>query len=116
MDAETYKWHHDTHYAGYVSKRNEIENELKAVDRAKANANYSVFRSLKLEETWNGNGMVLHEVYWDTMGGDGKYDESMEVIKKINEDFGSFAKWKEDFIAACKVGRGWAVLSMDTAH
>ena len=25
MDEETYKWHHDTHYAGYVGKRNEIE-------------------------------------------------------------------------------------------
>ena len=26
MDEETYKWHHDTHYAGYVNKRNEIED------------------------------------------------------------------------------------------
>lgn len=113
MDAETYKWHHDAHYAGYVNKRNEIENELKAVDKSKANANYSAFRSLKLEETWNGNGMLLHEIYWDTMGGDGKYDDGMEVIKRINEDFGSFAKWREDFVATCKVGRGWAVLSID---
>ena len=113
MDAETYKWHHDTHYAGYVNKRNEIENELKVVDKSKANANYSVFRSLKLEETWNGNGMVLHEVYWDTMGGDGKYDESMEVIKRIKEDFGSFDNWKEGFIATGKVSRGWAVFSVD---
>ena len=95
MDAETYKWHHDTHYAGYVNKRNEIETELKVVDKSKANANYSVFRSLKLEETWNGNGMVLHEVYWDTMGGDGKYDQSMNVIKKINEDFGSLTSGRK---------------------
>ncbi len=113
MDEETYKWHHDTHYAGYVNKRNEIESELKLVDKSKANANYSLFRSLKLEETWNGNGMVLHEVYWDTMGGDGKYDESMEVIKKINEDFGSFDKWKEGFIATGKASRGWVVFSVD---
>jgi Fe-Mn family superoxide dismutase len=83
------------------------------VDKSKANANYSVFRSLKLEETWNGNGMVLHEVYWDTMGGDGKYDESMEVIKRIKEDFGSFDNWKEGFIATGKVSRGWAVFSVD---
>src|SRR5271169_2802006 len=83
MDEETYKWHHDTHYAGYVNKRNEIEKELDTVDRSKANANYSLFRSLKVEETWNGNGMILHEVYWDTMGGDGKYIDSMSIIKKI---------------------------------
>ena len=114
MDEETYKWHHDTHYAGYVNKRNEIEKELKTVDRTKANQNYSTFRSLKVEETWNGNGSILHEVYWHTMGGDGKYTDSMSVIKKINEDFGSFQAWKDDFIATGKVGRGWVVLVEDT--
>lgn len=113
MDEETYKWHHDTHYAGYVNKRNEIEKELNTVDKSKANANYSTFRSLKQEETWNGNGMILHEVYWDTMGGDGKADSNLEVIKKINSDYGSFDKWKEDFIATGKVGRGWVVFSLD---
>lgn len=113
MDEETYKWHHDTHYAGYVNKRNEIEKELTTVDRTKANQNYSTFRSLKLEETWNGNGSILHEVYWATMGGDGKYNDSMGIIKKINEDFGSFQAWKDDFIATGKVGRGWVVLVED---
>ena len=58
------------------------------MDRSKANVNYSTYRALKLEETWNGNGMVLHEVYWDTMGGDGKPTDKLEVIKKIKEDFG----------------------------
>jgi Fe-Mn family superoxide dismutase len=114
MDAETYDWHSTKHYAGYVTKRNEIEKALAGADRSGANANYSAYRALKLEETWNANGMVLHEVYWDTMGGNGKYDSSMEIIKRISEDFGSVDKWKEDFIAAGKSGRGWAVLSLDT--
>lgn len=114
MDKETYDWHSTKHYAGYVNKRNEIEKELSGVDRSKANVNYSSYRELKLEETWNGNGMVLHEVYWDTMGGDGKYDENMEIIKKIKSDFGSFDAWKDDFMAAGKSGRGWVVLSLDT--
>ena len=113
MDEDTYKWHHDTHYAGYVNKRNEIEAELSKVDRSKANANYSAFRSLKLEETWNGDGMILHEMYWDTLGGDGKYDQGMEVIKRIAEDFGSFQAWKDDIAAAAKSGRGWAALCVD---
>jgi Fe-Mn family superoxide dismutase len=113
MDEETYKWHHDTHYAGYVSKRNEIEAELSKADRSKANANYSSFRSLKLEETWNGDGAVLHELYWQTIGGDGKYDEGMSIIKKIGDDFGSFNAWKDDMVATAKVARGWAALCID---
>lgn len=113
MDKETYDWHSTKHYAGYVTKRNEIEKELNSVDRAKANANYSAFRELKMEETWNGNGQILHEVYWDTMGGDGKANDSLDVVKKIKEDFGSVDAWKADFIATGKSGRGWVVLSLD---
>ncbi|MDE1856596.1 MAG: superoxide dismutase [Candidatus Micrarchaeota archaeon] len=113
MDEETYKWHHDTHYAGYVNKRNEVEVALQTVDRTKANMNYSAFRSLKSEETWNANGQILHEAYWDTMGGDGKYEDGMEIIRKINEDFGSVQAWIDDFVATGKTGKGWAVLSLD---
>jgi superoxide dismutase, Fe-Mn family len=114
MDKETYDWHSTKHYAGYVTKRNEIEKELNSVDRSKANVNYSAFRALKLEETWNGNGQLLHEVYWATMGGDGKYDDSFEIVKKIKEDFGSVDAWKADFIATGKSGRGWVVFSLDS--
>ena len=113
MDGETYKWHHDVHYAGYVNKRNEIEAELQIVDKSKSNANYSLFRELKLEETWNANGAVLHELYWSCIGANSSPDENLAIIKKINNDFGSFEKWKEDFIAAGKCARGWAVLSID---
>ena len=113
MDQETYKWHHDTHYAGYVNKRNEIEKELSNVDLSKANVNYSQVRSLKLEETWNANGQILHEVYWATMGGDGSIDESLPIIKKLKEDFGSIENFKSEFTAVGTSGRGWAVLVYD---
>ena len=52
------------------------------MDKSKANVNYRAYRAFKLEETWNGNGMILHEVYWDTMGGDGKYDDRLGCDKK----------------------------------
>ena len=113
MDEATYKWHHDTHYAGYVSKRNEIEAALMATDLGKANANYSVYRELKLEETWNAAGAILHELYWGAMGGDGKPGENLEIVKKMTEDFGSFDAWKADFVACGKASRGWAVLNVD---
>ena len=115
MDEATYKWHHDTHYAGYVNKRNEIEAALKAADLSKANANYSAYRELKLEETWNADGAILHELYWGAMGGDGKPAEGLEVVRKMAEDFGSFDAWKADFIACGKVSRGWAVLNADVS-
>src|SRR5687768_13714074 len=59
--------HHDKLYAGYVAKRNEIEEALKTADRSKANHNYSEFRALKLEEVFNADGQILHELYFDCM-------------------------------------------------
>lgn len=113
ISEEVVRWHHDIHQAGYVNKLNEIHEKLKTVDRKSANANYSDYRSLKIEESFNACGVILHEIYWEALGGDGKFDKNLEVSKKILSDFGSFEAWKEDFIACCKSARGWAVLAYD---
>lgn len=107
------KWHHDTHYVGYVKKRNEIEEKLEGIDRAAANANYSEYGELKRRESFNASGMILHELYWDVLGGDGKTDPTLAVSKKLTEDFGSPERWQEDFIACAKASLGWAILCYD---
>lgn len=107
------KWHHDTHYAGYVNKRNEIEIGLEKTDKSKANANYSEFGEMKRREAFNAAGQILHEMYWNTLGGNGIAEESLAIAKKIKSDFGSFEKWKEDFIASTKISLGWTVLCLD---
>jgi Fe-Mn family superoxide dismutase len=105
------EWHHDKHYAGYVNKRNEVEKELGKADRSAANANWSLYGELKRRETFNANGQVLHEVYYDIMGGNGEVAGT--VAEKLAKDFGSVDAWREDFVAAAKVGLGWAVLAWD---
>lgn len=107
------KWHHDTHYAGYVNKRNEIEVSLETSDRSKANANYSLYGELKRRETFNASGQILHEVYWGMMGGKGEMDANSGIAGKLISDFGSIEKWKEDFIACSKASLGWAILCFD---
>ena len=41
---------------------NSIWEKMQTVDRSKANQNYSEFRELKLEETFNYDGSLLHEL------------------------------------------------------
>lgn len=113
VSEEVVRWHHDIHQAGYVNKRNEIEEKLKLSDKKSANVNYSDYRSLKIEESFNASGMILHEIYWQVLGGDGKIDKNLEVVKNIVKDFASLELWKEDFIANLKSARGWAVLAYD---
>ena len=105
------KEHHDVLYAGYVNKINEIREKLKTAEKASANATYSDFRALKLEEGFALNGVKLHEVYFDNLGGDGK--PKGPILDLINEDFGSYESWKEDLIACGMAARGWVVLVYD---
>lgn len=118
VSPETTDWHYNTHHKGYVVKRNEIEKRLSdggEALRAGANANYSEFGELKRRETFNANGMILHDIYWENLGGDGKAENAKELKKKIEADFGSFEQWKSDFIATSLAAKnsGWAVLAID---
>ena len=106
--------HHDVLYAGYVKKRNEIQEKLKTVDRGAANATYSELGELKREETFASNGIKLHEGYFDNMAlpvDDGA--PSGKLRELIERDFGSYEKWKEDFKALGLAARGWVVLAYD---
>ena len=107
------KWHHDKHYAGYVNKRNEIEEKLLKADKSLAHANYSEFGELKRRETFNAAGQILHEIYYDIMGGDGAADNNLSVVQQIIKDFGSVENWRNDFVASGKTALGWAILCFD---
>ncbi|MCL4478782.1 MAG: superoxide dismutase [Deltaproteobacteria bacterium] len=107
------EYHFETHYKGYVNKYNEVSEKLDTVDRTKANQNFSDYRALKVEESFNYMGAVLHELYFENLK-DGKGGEpGAELKTKISENFGSFDKFKEDFKACGIALRGWAVLVYD---
>lgn len=103
--------HHDKLYVGYVNKRNEILEKLGTVDRTQANATFSEYGELKREESFATNGQYLHEYYFSMLGGEGQ--QGGELVKAIEEEFGSFEKWLTDFKAAGMVARGWVVLAFD---
>jgi Fe-Mn family superoxide dismutase len=109
---KTLSIHHDKLYAGYVNKRNEIEEKLSKVDRTAANATYSEYGELKREESFAAGGMYLHEYYFSVLGGDGS--AKGEIIQAIEKEFGSYENWLADFKAAGMVARGWVVLAYDT--
>lgn len=113
LTKEVVTWHHDKHHAGYVNKRNEIEEKLKTYDKAGANANWSDFGELKRRETFNASGQILHEIYWENLGGNGQWDANSPIAKKITADFGSLDAWKADFKATSTASLGWAILCFD---
>lgn len=111
ISQKTVEIHRDKLYAGYVAKRNEVEEKQKAADKPSSNQTYSEWRGLKEGETFAANGMVLHEYYFGILGGDGK--PSGEVLSEIEKTWGSYDGWVEDFTACGMSARGWAVLAYD---
>jgi len=106
-------YHFETHYKGYVNKINEIWERQQTADRSKANQNYSDYRELKVEESFNWMGVVLHELYFENIKDGQGTKPGIKLSKMIEESFGSLDRWKEDFKACGMALRGWAVLVYD---
>ena len=118
ISPETSDWHYNKHHKGYVAALNTIEGGLATADRSKANGNYSEIGELKRRQTWNHAGALLHDIYWQVMGGDGDPAKGPDVLAAINKEFGSFEKWKEDFKATAFSAKlsGWGLLVYDALY
>jgi len=71
-----------------------------------------VVNGLKREELIATNSMILHECYFDGLGGDGQLS-SGGLYDRLAQDFGSLERWRAEFIAMGKAlggGSGWVLL------
>lgn len=118
VSPETSDWHYNKHHKGYVAALNTIEKGLETADRTGANGNYSEIGELKRRLTWNHSGALLHDIYWDVLGGDGDPSKGPDVLAAIEKEFGSFEKWKEDFKATAFSAKlsGWGLLVFDSLY
>ncbi len=118
VSPETSDWHYNTHHKGYVTFLNKIEAALPAADKSAANGNWSEFGELKRRQTWNHAGTVLHDVYWEVLGGDGNVEAGPEIKAAIEAEFGSVDAWKADFKATAVAAKlsGWGVLCIDKLY
>lgn len=114
ISQKTIDIHHGKLYKGYVDKTNEISEklgELRKSGKVEGNQVYSELRGLKLGETFARNGAYLHENYFAILGGDG--NPKGEILKAIEDKWGSFEEFKSYFSACGMAARGWAILAWD---
>ena len=108
---------HDEHlklWQGYANKTNEIRKALSELtpDPSKANQVYSQLRALKADYSFAYEGYINHNIYFDTIGGEGG-PATGKVAQLIEEAYGDFETWAMDFKATGIAGRGWAFLGYD---
>ena len=102
--------HYENNYVGAVKRLNAIGVQLAELDFAKA-PNFMV-NGLKREELIAANSMILHEIYFDGLGGGA--GASGALAQAIARDFGSLERWRAEFVAMGKAeggGSGWVILS-----
>jgi Fe-Mn family superoxide dismutase len=102
--------HHQNNYGGAVKRLNAIRKDLAAMPFATAPG--FQLNGLKREELIATNSMLLHELYFASLGGDGV---TMEPAAKLmlEASFGSVERWREEFTAMGKAlggGSGWVLL------
>ncbi len=114
IDAQTMEIHYTKHHRAYY------DNFVKAAGEAKID-------NLPLEDIFsrvsiyssairnNGGGYYNHMLFWKVMGPNAGGQPEGELLKAIEETFGSFDKFKADFETAAKTqfGSGWAWLAVD---
>jgi Fe-Mn family superoxide dismutase len=102
--------HYENNYGGALRRLNAITGQLEALDYATAPP-YLV-NSLKREELVALNSTLLHELYFASMGGEGKVTPAMAAA--LERDFGSVQRWRTEFSAmgyALGGGSGWVLLT-----
>jgi Fe-Mn family superoxide dismutase len=97
-------------YQGYVKNTNTLLEKLETLSSDKKSDAQS-YAEFKRRFGWEMNGALLHELYFENLGGVARIDPESALQKKIVAQFGSFDRWKEDFIATGMMrGIGWAIL------
>jgi Fe-Mn family superoxide dismutase len=102
--------HYENNYGGALRRLNAITAQLDALDFAKA-PGFTV-NGLKREELVALNSVVLHELYFAGIGGDGRDPGAFGEV--IARDFGSFDRWRAEFAAMGRAlggGSGWVLLT-----
>lgn len=111
IDTKTMEIHHGKHHNAYVTNLNAAlagtENEGKSLEELVANVSkYSpAVRN-------NGGGHWNHSFFWQIIGPNAGGEPTGKVADAINEAFGSYDKFKEEFTKAAttRFGSGWAWL------
>jgi len=111
IDALTMEIHHDKHHAAYTNNLNAAIQgsslEGKSIEEILTNIS-----SKSIAVRNNGGGFYNHNLFWEVMAPGGDKQPDGDLLKAINNSFGSYQNFKEAFTKAAltRFGSGWAWL------
>ncbi|PRO65141.1 superoxide dismutase [Alkalicoccus urumqiensis] len=116
IDEDTMKIHHGKHHNTYVTKLNDAleghsDLQNKDIEELLSDLN-ALPENVRGPVRNNGGGHYNHTMFWQLMSPDGGGAPSGDLASAIDQEFGSFDKFKEEFknAALTRFGSGWAWL------
>jgi Fe-Mn family superoxide dismutase len=118
IDEETMHLHHEKHHNTYITNLNSALEQYPDVDPGDINellANLNnVPEDIRRAVRNNGGGHANHAMFWQIMSPNGGGEPVGDLADAINQSFGSFESFKEQWAAAAApgaiFGSGWAWL------
>ena len=112
ISAQIMELHHSKHHQTYV---NGVNTALEQQAEARDKGDFAAAAKASKDLSFNLGGHVNHSIFWNNMSPDGGDKPVGELAAAIDDAFGSFDKFREQFTTAATTiqGSGWAVLYYD---
>jgi len=111
ISARLIESHYENDYGSAVRRLNSISDEIAALDPSETPP--AAIHRLKRDELELLNSTLLHELYFASLGGDGRAIPT-SMADALSSDFGSVDRWRNEFAAMASAlagGSGWVLLS-----
>lgn len=111
IDAQTMEIHHTKHHNTYVTKLNDAVAGTE-LDGKSLEEIFPKMSTLPTAVRNNGGGHWNHSLFWQLMSPNGGGQPTGELASAIDQAFGSFENFREQFTQAAlgRFGSGWAWL------
>ncbi|MEH2335627.1 superoxide dismutase [Nostoc sp.] len=116
MKAETFEYHYGKHHKAYVDNLNKLTEGTELADKSLEEVIKISFKDSSKAGIFNNAAQVWnHTFFWNSLKPAGGGAPTGEIAAKIDKDFGSFDKFKEEFsnAATTQFGSGWSWLIDD---
>ncbi len=119
IDARTMEIHHTKHHATYINNLNTAlesypDLQDKTIEELLSDIAI-VHEDIRQTVINNGGGHANHSLFWKILAPNSSLEPVGTLVKEINNQFGSFEGFKEDFKkeALGRFGSGWTWLVVD---
>lgn len=116
MSADTFHYHHGKHHQAYVNKLNELVAQTNFANNSLEEIIFMTKDDQQNAAIFNNAAQIWnHTFFWHSMTKSKAQAPTDTLMQKINQNFGNYQNFKEQFIkvGTAQFGSGWVWLVLE---